>query len=170
MQKLFAFLFAFMTVSPLWPLGPNPLPGDPFIIVNKRTNEIAFVDDGEIQAVYKAATGKAEDLTPEGMFTVTVKAVNPYYRKKNIRGGSPDNPLGSRWIGFNALNTDGRVYGIHGTNAPWSIGLYISQGCIRLNNKDVEELYDKVPLGTKVFITSEQKSFEQIAKEKRAIP
>lgn len=39
-----------------------------------------------MQDIYKAATGKTNDLTPEGMFTVTVKAINPYYRKKNIQG------------------------------------------------------------------------------------
>lgn len=170
MNLLVSFLIAFTTISPVWPIGPNPLPGDPFVIVNKQTNEVAFIDDGIVQEVYKAATGKNAELTPEGMFTVTVKAINPYYRKKDIQGGAPNNPLGTRWIGFDALDTDGRTYGIHGTNQPWSIGLYISEGCIRLNNEDVEKLFDNVPIGTKVFITNQSSSFEQIAKEKRAIP
>lgn len=170
MNLLVSFLIALTTISPVWPIGPNPLPGDPFVIVNKQTNEVAFIDDGIVLEVYKAATGKNAELTPEGMFTVTVKAINPYYRKKDIQGGAPNNPLGTRWIGFDALDTDGRTYGIHGTNQPWSIGLYISEGCIRLNNEDVEKLFDNVPIGTKVFITNQSSSFEQIAKEKRAIP
>lgn len=170
MNLWIGFLFAISTISPLWPIGPNPLPGDPFVIVNKKTNEVAFIEDGIVQDVYKAATGKHDRLTPEGMFTVTVKAINPYYRKKNIQGGAPQNPLGTRWIGIDANGTDGRTYGIHGTNHPWSIGLYISEGCIRLRNEDVEKLFEQVPIGTKVFITNEYKSFEQIAKEKRAIP
>jgi len=168
-MKLFV-LWTFLVASPLFPLGPNPLPGDPFIIVNKSTNQLAFIDNGKIEAIYPVGTGKRADLTPEGMFTVTVKAINPYYRKKNIPGGAPLNPLGSRWIGFDALETNGRIYGIHGTNRPDSVGYYVSEGCIRLRNEDVEELFDKVPLGTKVYITRSNKSFEEIAKEKKAIP
>lgn len=170
MKEIIFSFFIFSFLSPLWPLGPNPLPGDPFIIVNKKTNYVAFIEDGEVQDIYKAATGKTNDLTPEGMFTVTVKAINPYYRKKNIQGGAPNNPLGSRWIGFDAENTNGRTYGIHGTNNPYSIGYYVSQGCIRLKNEDVEKLFDQVPIGTKVYITNTWETFEQIAKEKGAIP
>lgn len=169
-MKLFlSFILAF-TISPVWPIGPNPLPGDPFLIVNKQTNEIAFVHLERVQVVYKAATGKTNDLTPEGIFTVTVKAINPYYRKKNIQGGSPKNPLGSRWIGFDAEDTDGRTYGVHGTNNPSSIGSYVSQGCIRLKNEDIERLYDLVPIGTKIYITTSSKSFEDLAAEFGAIP
>lgn len=83
----------FMMISPILPLGENPLPGDPYVIVNKRTNELAVILDNKVEGVYSVATGKTDDLTPEGEFTVTVKAENPYYRKKNIEGGSPDNPL-----------------------------------------------------------------------------
>src|SRR5690606_8063057 len=166
--KLLA-LWTLFIASPLFPLGPNPLPGDPFIIVNKSTNQLAFIDNGRVERVYPAGTGKTVELTPEGMFTVTVKAINPYYRKKNIPGGSPLNPLGSRWIGFDAMDTNGRVYGVHGTNRTESVGYNVSQGCIRLRNEDVEELFDKVPLGTKIFITRSNLTFEEIAKEKRAI-
>lgn len=105
-----------------WPLGANPLPGDPYIIVNKATNALAVVKDNRIEGIYQVATGKTDDLTPEGEFTVTVKAVNPYYRKKNVEGGAPENPLGVRWIGFDAKGTDGRIYGIHGTNREELIG------------------------------------------------
>lgn len=71
-----------------------------------------------------------------------------------------------RWIGFDAKDTDGRIYGIHGTNQPNSIGKYVSNGCIRLRNERVVELYEKVPLGTKVWIVTSGKSFEDLAKEK----
>lgn len=89
MNLLVSFLIAFTTISPVWPIGPNPLPGDPFVIVNKQTNEVAFIDDGIVLEVYKAATGKNAELTPEGMFTVTVKAINPYYRKKIFKAEHP---------------------------------------------------------------------------------
>ncbi|TMU86645.1 L,D-transpeptidase [Bacillus sp. BHET2] len=155
--------------SPIWPLGRNPMPGDPFIIVNKENNQLAYIDNGEIQGTFHVATGKTTSLTPEGLFSVTVKAKNPYYRRKNIPGGDPRNPLGSRWIGFDAKGTDGRIYGIHGTNQPSSIGKYISNGCIRMNNKNVEYLFDKVPIGTKVLVVKTKKNFNLLGKEYGAL-
>jgi lipoprotein-anchoring transpeptidase ErfK/SrfK len=161
-------LFAFF-ISPLWPLGPNPLPGDPFVIVNKKTNELALVDDNRVQTVVSVGTGVTEELTPEGLFTITVKAEEPYYRRKDIPGGDPKNPLGSRWIGFDAEETDGRIYGIHGTNQPASIGRYVSQGCIRTQNEVISSLYPLIPLGTKILVTSTNKTFEQLGIENGAI-
>jgi lipoprotein-anchoring transpeptidase ErfK/SrfK len=162
-------LMLLISLSPIWPIGDNPRVGDPYIIVNKQSNKLAYIDEGMIQKVYPVATGKTNDLTPEGEFDVVMKAKNPYYIKKNIPGGSPKNPLGSRWIGFNARGTEGNKYGIHGTNNPSSIGKYISEGCIRMYKQDVEFLYDRIPIGTKVFIVKSNKSFEQLGKEKGAI-
>jgi lipoprotein-anchoring transpeptidase ErfK/SrfK len=166
MRILLAIL---LMASPIWPLGRNPLPGDPFLIINKETNQLAYINEGEIAGTYGAATGKTTDLTPEGLFTVTVKAKDPYYRKKNIPGGDPRNPLGTRWIGFDAEGTDGRIYGIHGTNQPSSIGKYISNGCIRILNKNVEFIYDRVPIGTKVLVVKTSKSFQELGKEYGAL-
>lgn len=169
MLKAFSALVLSYMISPIWPLGPNPMPGDPFIIVNKQNNEMAFVNENRIQTVISVATGKTENLTPEGLFTITVKAKNPYYRKKDIVGGSPENPLGTRWIGFDAEETDGRTYGFHGTNQPESIGKKVSQGCIRMQNEAIESLYDFIPLGTKILVTTSNKNFEEIAKQYRAL-
>ncbi|MBS4202972.1 L,D-transpeptidase [Lederbergia citrea] len=155
--------------SPFWPFDASILPGDPLIIVNKRINELALIDNGKILMITKVATGKTNDLTPEGVFTITVKAIDPYYRKKNIPGGDPLNPLGSRWIGFDAKGTDGRIFGLHGTNAPSSIGKYLSNGCIRLQKDPLEILYNQVQNGTKIFVTNSTQSFEQLAKEMGAI-
>jgi lipoprotein-anchoring transpeptidase ErfK/SrfK len=168
MLKAFSAFFLTFILSPIWPLGPNPLPGDPFIIVNKQTNQLAFVNDNRVQTIVSVATGRTEELTPEGVFTITVKAKDPYYRKKDIQGGSPDNPLGSRWIGFDAQGTDGRIYGIHGTNQPESIGKYVSNGCIRLQNEAIESLFEYIPLGTKIVVIKTNNSFEEIAKEYQA--
>ncbi|WP_112181251.1 L,D-transpeptidase [Paraliobacillus zengyii] len=158
-----------LIVSPLWPLGENPSLNAPFIIVNKQSNQLAFVNEGKVQEIYPVATGATEELTPNGIHTIIVKAINPYYRKKDIPGGDPKNPLGSRWIGFNAKETDGRMYGIHGTNQPDSIGKRISAGCIRMINEHVEKLYDQVPIGTKVWILSSNEDFESLAREAGAI-
>lgn len=167
MLKLLAFML--LGLSPLWPLGDNPLPGDPFLIINKSTNELTLIDDNRVQTVISVATGKREELTPEGLFTVTVKAENPYYRKKNIMGGDSKNPLGTRWIGFDAEGTDGRTYGIHGTNNPASIGHYVSEGCVRMQNEVIESIFQTVPLGTKVLITDSKQGSEALAIEYGAI-
>jgi len=161
---LMTFLF-----SPLWPLGPNPVPGDPFVIVNKTKNELAFINENKVQTVVSVGTGKTQELTPEGLFTITVKAKEPYFRRGNIPGGDPKNPLGARWIGFDAQDTDGRTYGIHGTNQPASIGKYVSQGCIRSQNEVISSLFPLIPLGTKILIISSKKSFEKLAQENGAI-
>jgi lipoprotein-anchoring transpeptidase ErfK/SrfK len=65
--------------------------------------------------------------------------------------GGPDNPLGARAL---YLYEGGRdtIYRIHGTNEPWSIGLDISSGCIRMRNEDVIDLYDRVEVGAKVIV------------------
>jgi lipoprotein-anchoring transpeptidase ErfK/SrfK len=61
--------------------------------------------------------------------------------------GGPGNPLGAR-----AMYLGGTVYRIHGTNQPDTIGHAVSSGCFRLVNADVIDLYDRVPVGTKVII------------------
>ncbi|RSL34585.1 L,D-transpeptidase [Salibacterium salarium] len=155
--------------SILWPLNTSPEAGDPYVIINKQTNELAFVNEGKIEASYPVATGKTEKLTPEGEFTIIVQAIRPYYRKLDIKGGDPKNPLGTRWIGFDAHNTNGRIYGIHGTNRPESIGRYVSNGCIRMKNEDVNQLFEKMENGVKVWIEQSSKTIEQIAKERGVI-
>jgi lipoprotein-anchoring transpeptidase ErfK/SrfK len=66
----------------------------------------------------------------------------------HVPGGHPMNPMGAR-----ALYLGATMYRIHGTDAPWSIGQAVSKGCIRMYNKDVIDLYDRVPVGTRVTVT-----------------
>jgi LysM repeat protein len=120
-------------------------------VFKKRFEIQAWLGDVCLR-VYPVAIGK-NDATPEGTFTVKIKLRNPPYQpqhkaKSEFRdGGAPDNPLGARWIDI------GNHYGIHGTIDPTSIGKEASEGCIRMNNKDVEELFDMVvPGATKVMI------------------
>ncbi len=65
--------------------------------------------------------------------------------------GGPENPLGARALYLYEGNRD-TIYRIHGTNEPWSIGLDISSGCIRMNNDDVIDLYSRVAIGAKVIV------------------
>lgn len=84
---------------------------------------------------YPVAVGKPETPTPIGNWRIKRKAMN---------WGSG---FGTRWLG---LNVPWGIYGIHGTNKPYTIGGHESAGCIRMFNRDVEELYNLVPLGTPV--------------------
>jgi lipoprotein-anchoring transpeptidase ErfK/SrfK len=65
--------------------------------------------------------------------------------------GGPENPLGARALYLHADNVD-TLYRIHGTNEPHSIGKAMSSGCIRMLNQDVAELFDQVPVGTRVVV------------------
>ncbi|WP_394217789.1 L,D-transpeptidase [Halobacillus trueperi] len=159
MIMLYSFLLLFSLLNPLLP--PHT-PAEPVIIVNKATHEVVLYQSDQVLFKAPAAIGKTKDLTPEGQFNVKVKAKDPYYRKKDIPGGDPKNPLGSRWIGFDARGTDGRIYGIHGTNQPDSIGKSVSAGCIRMNNKDVEALFEMVPTEADVLIVDSEKGMPDL--------
>ena len=79
-------------------------------------------------------------------------ARDPYAAKfKDGMPGGPDNPLGPRAMYLFEGNQD-TIYRIHGTTEPWSIGLNISSGCIRLNNDDIIDLYSRVEVGAKVVV------------------
>jgi lipoprotein-anchoring transpeptidase ErfK/SrfK len=78
--------------------------------------------------------------------------VNPaYYHPGTVIAPGNDNPVGTRWIGLNK-----KGYGIHGTNEPWSIGKAASHGCIRLRNRDVEQLFTMLRVGDTVEIRGER--------------
>jgi lipoprotein-anchoring transpeptidase ErfK/SrfK len=65
-----------------------------------------------------------------------------------IPGGAPNNPMGVA-----ALTLSGGEYAIHGTNRPESIGTFASYGCIRMHNRDIVDLYERVGVGTRVVVT-----------------
>ncbi|HZG71049.1 MAG TPA: L,D-transpeptidase, partial [Chondromyces sp.] len=90
-MRIVLVMLSLLLVNPLY--SPHPL-GSPLIIINKTTNELAYYHQGKFVVKEKVATGKTNELTPEGLFTVKVKAEHPYYRKKDIPGGDPRNPLG----------------------------------------------------------------------------
>ncbi|MBF0478309.1 MAG: L,D-transpeptidase family protein [Candidatus Omnitrophica bacterium] len=118
------------------------------ILVNKAQNVLMLKEGNEVVKVYRVSTGK-ENSTPVGTYKIKVKQVNPvWYSKTGVYPPeSPENQLGSRWMGF-----DLESYGIHGTIAPDKIGQQVTAGCVRMANPDVEELYDLVPQGTEVRI------------------
>ncbi|RFB98860.1 hypothetical protein B5K08_04250 [Rhizobium leguminosarum bv. trifolii] len=82
--------------------------------------------------------------------------------------GGEDNPLGARAM---YLYQGGRdtIFRIHGTNQPWTIGLNMSSGCIRMMNQDVTHLYDRAPVGTKVIVIGPGNKQGKVAFEDRGI-
>jgi lipoprotein-anchoring transpeptidase ErfK/SrfK len=93
------------------------------------------------------ATIDGKHLAPAWSPPADVKRDNPKLPSV-IPGGSPRNPMGAA-----ALTLSGGQYAIHGTNAPGSIGGFVSYGCIRMHNADVLDLYSRVGLGTTVVVT-----------------
>jgi lipoprotein-anchoring transpeptidase ErfK/SrfK len=82
--------------------------------------------------------------------------------------GGEDNPLGARAM---YLYQGGRdtIFRIHGTNQPWTIGLNMSSGCIRMMNQDVTHLYDRAPVGTKVIVVGPGNKQGEVSFDDRGI-
>jgi lipoprotein-anchoring transpeptidase ErfK/SrfK len=118
------------------------------IFVDKSQNTLILKSDDEIIKTYTVATG-ANNCTPVGTFKIINKLTNPTWFKAGavVAADSPENILGSRWLGINVPG-----YGIHGTTEPQSLGRQVTQGCVRMANPDVEELYTIVPIDTEVTI------------------
>ncbi|CAG7640035.1 hypothetical protein PAESOLCIP111_04095 [Paenibacillus solanacearum] len=123
-----------------------------YLVINKTSNRLTVFVNGRPIYYFAVATGRTKALTPTGQFHIVTKIVKPWYVRKQVPGGHPRNPLGSRWMGLNVPGTGGYTYGIHGTNRPYSIGSSASSGCIRMHNRDIEWLYRHIPLGTVVII------------------
>ena len=134
-----------------------------FIIINKATNRLAYYENGNLKKEFMVGTGRSPSLTPEGKFKIVTKIVNRPYYHGHIPGGDPRNPLGNRWLGLNARGTWGTTYAIHGNNNPSSIGHYVSGGCVRMYDNEVEWLFNQVPINTPVVITTSKSSFDAIA-------
>nr|WP_139796175.1 L,D-transpeptidase family protein [Sporomusa malonica] len=115
----------------------QPPQGEVNIIVKIPERVLELYDSNGLYKKYRIAVGKSDTPTPIGDWKVVWKDYN---------WGTG---FGTRWMG---VNVPWGIYGIHGTNKPWSIGKYASHGCIRMRNSDVEQLFEWVPIGTIVRI------------------
>lgn len=127
------------------------------VFISRTTLTLTVIYDGEFFKKYRLAIGMPEKPTPTGTFVITEdKQKEPVWWKDNqpIPYGHPDNLLGTRWMAFKATSgtPDVQGYGIHGTWDEASIGKRITSGCVRLTNRDVEELYMLLPVGTRIVI------------------
>jgi lipoprotein-anchoring transpeptidase ErfK/SrfK len=129
----------------------------PAVITVDRPNfTLRFFKRLRLAKTYRIAVGRIGLETPAGLYHVQSKVVNPSWHVPDsawagdlagtVIPPGPDNPLKARWMGI----FDGA--GIHGTNDIGSLGSAASHGCIRMSIPDVTKLYDKVEIGTPVFV------------------
>jgi lipoprotein-anchoring transpeptidase ErfK/SrfK len=145
-------------VAPLKKLKAAAAKPAPIIVIHRGINRLYLYNGTHLVRVFPVATGQAAWPTPLGHFQIVVKQKNPWWfpptqdswaaGAKPVPPG-PDNPLGTRWMGLSAPGV-----GIHGTDEPWSIGHSESHGCIRMQVPSAEWLYNRVQVGTPVFIIS----------------
>lgn len=121
-----------------------------WILINIPARSLRLYDKDKCVAMYPVGIGTVNTKTPVGYFKVVEKVVNPTWIDpddlKVVIPSGENNPLGYRWLGI------GGNYGIHGTNRPESVGHYVSNGCVRMVEADVEKVFDKVEVGTPVQI------------------
>ena len=127
------------------------------IIVSTAERHLYLIQPGGRAIRYGIGVGR-DGFQWQGLLSITKKAEWPDWTPPpemiarqpylpRFMAGGHGNPLGAR-----AMYLGATVYRIHGTNQPWTIGTKISSGCFRLVNTDVADLYDRVPVGTKVVV------------------
>ena len=135
------------------------------VVVNTSERFLYHVEEGGWATRYGVAVGE-QGLTLKGKATIGNKVEWPSWtptpnmmrRKPRLLqyadgvAGGPSNPLGARAL---YLYRDGHdtMFRLHGTNEPWTIGTAVSNGCVRLTNEDIVDLYQRVPMGATVLIT-----------------
>src|SRR5947207_5526747 len=127
------------------------------IIISTAERHLYLVQPGGRALRYGIGVGR-DGFQWQGLLSISKKAEWPDWTPPpemiarqpylpRFMAGGPGNPLGAR-----AMYLGGTAYRIHGTNQPQTIGTAISSGCFRLVNADVVDLYDRVPVGTKVIV------------------
>jgi lipoprotein-anchoring transpeptidase ErfK/SrfK len=128
------------------------------IVIKRGSNQLLYYNGDKLKRTFRVATGQSSYPTPTGQFEIVTMQRNPWWYPpqgsawaegaKPIPPG-PGNPLGTRWMGISAP-----YVGIHGTPDAASIGYSASHGCIRMLIPQVEWLFQRVDVGTPVFIVA----------------
>ncbi len=122
------------------------------IVVSIPDRKLALVENDRVVKIYATAVGAPSSPTPSGTYTIVQRIPNPtWYGPGKVVGPGKGNPVGTRWMGLSR-----KGYGIHGTNQPASIGHNASHGCVRLRNRDVEDLFARVQVGDVVELHGER--------------
>jgi lipoprotein-anchoring transpeptidase ErfK/SrfK len=122
------------------------------IVVSIPDRKLAVMEGDHVVRIFETAVGAPKSPSPTGTFTIITSIPHPtWYTKGRTVPPGPANPLGTRWLGLSQ-----KGYGIHGTNVPSSIGKNASHGCIRMRNRDVEQLFTMVAVGDVVELVGER--------------
>lgn len=122
------------------------------IVVSIPDRKLAVLEGDRIVRVFETAVGAPKSPSPTGAYQIVNSIADPtWYTKGKIVPPGRCNPLGTRWLGLSR-----KGYGIHGTNRPDSIGRNASHGCIRMRNREVEELFKMVAVGDQVELYGER--------------
>src|ERR1035441_4335824 len=113
------------------------------IVVSIADRKLAVLEGDRTVRIFETAVGAPKSPSPTGVYQIVNRIADPtWYTKGKIVPPGKRNPLGTRWLGLSR-----KGYGIHGTNRPDSIGRNASHGCIRMRNREVEELFKMVTVG-----------------------
>jgi L,D-transpeptidase ErfK/SrfK len=132
------------------------------LVINLPELHLYYFQHGAYQRRYALAVGKPSWPTPTGTYKIYEKRKNPIWNVppsiqeemeemgqevvEKVPPG-PKNPLGKFWLGTTASGV-----GIHATNRPWSVGYFVSHGCIRMLPHEIEQLFPQIEVGTPVKI------------------
>ena len=139
------------------------------LVLDRRRRLLLVIDSGQELRRFPVAVGRPGWETPVGQFEVIERVINPVWKHPatgQLVPAGPENPLGSRWIGFHrdcngrrgfngrsALTVKGcATMGFHGTPNRRSVGQAVSHGCVRLYDEQVRELFELVSMGTPVIV------------------
>jgi lipoprotein-anchoring transpeptidase ErfK/SrfK len=125
------------------------------IVIMRESKRLRLFEGSKLVRAFGVATGQSSFPTPIGAFEIVTKQRNPWWypppsgwaANSDPVPPGPGNPLGTRWMGISAP-----YVGIHGTPDAASIGYSASHGCVRMRIPEAEWLFNRVELGTPVFI------------------
>lgn len=123
------------------------------LVIRLESRKLEYYEGTNLVSSYDIAVGQDDWETPVGRFAVLDMRRNPLWQHP-ITGEAiatgPDNPLGTRWIGF--AYDDGYHIGIHGTNQEELVGQAVSHGCVRMREADIQQVFEKVAIGTPITV------------------
>jgi lipoprotein-anchoring transpeptidase ErfK/SrfK len=144
------------------PLKPEVTAGEvaskypSYLTLDRATFTLRLWEHLKLAKTYTVAVGQEGLETPEGLYDIQEKQENPSWHVPDsawagdlagqVIPPGPEDPIKARWMGI----FEGA--GIHGTEETWSLGSAASHGCVRMSIPDVEELYDRVEVGTPIYI------------------
>jgi len=146
-------------------------PRAPYIVIDTHANKVSLRTADTVMLLADCSTGTGGELvdsltgrrwvfdTPRGVFTVTSKLVEPWWRKPDwafVEEGqsvprNEDERMDSEMLGKYALGF-GDGYFIHGTSYQRLLGISVTHGCVRVGDEDLEKLYERVRIGTRIYI------------------